>query len=267
MEHKASPVSINVPADTSKRRAAPDVAPADVLPPLDDEDITTKKAGGSPAAVPCVRIPPPSRKGSKGGKGGDFESALRTARPVFTTSSCDSQLKLPIYWVGSNELLKQYCEDLATSSELGVDCETTMYHPQICCLLQIACRDFIVLIDMLRISDFHPLRIVLEDPNITIIAHSASFEKRHLAKYNIHINAVYDTLKNSRRLHKYDKAKGPKLRHKLGIVCKRELNLNMDKGEQTSDWYRRPLSKRQLMYAALDAEVLLQLYDKFNAVS
>jgi ribonuclease D len=170
------------------------------------------------------------------------------------TSSPESQLKLPIYWVNSDEELEQYSERLALFSELGVDCETTIYPPQICCLLQIACRDFIVLIDTFEISDFSPLQIVLEDPEIIVIAHSASFEKRQLAKYNIEINAVYDTLKISRKLRKYDKNTGCKLKHSLGVVCKRELNLNMDKGEQMSDWSRRPLSESQLYDKFTEAE-------------
>lgn len=180
-------------------------------------------------------------------------------------SSPESQLKLPIYWVNSDEELEEYSERLGSFSELGVDCETTLYTQQMC-LLQIACREFIVLIDPFEISNFGPLQMVLENPEITVIAHSASFEKRQLAKYDIDINAVYDTLKISRKLYKNDKHTGLKLKHSLGVVCKRILNMSMDKGEQTSDWSRRPLSRSQLMYAALDAEVMLQLYDRFNEV-
>lgn len=37
--------------------------------------------------------------------------------------------------------------------------------------------------------------------------------------------------------------------------------LHTDKAQQMSDWAARPLSSRQLQYAALDAVVLPQLYD------
>jgi len=37
----------------------------------------------------------------------------------------------------------------------------------------------------------------------------------------------------------------------------------MDEAQQTSDWRRRPLTSAQLNYAALDAEVLLDLYARF----
>ena len=52
--------------------------------------------------------------------------------------------------------------------------------------------------------------------------------------------------------------------HKLGVVCERELGIELDKTEQTSDWSRRPLSKRQLAYAALDVEVLPPLWDRLQ---
>ena len=55
--------------------------------------------------------------------------------------------------------------------------------------------------------------------------------------------------------------------HSLKSVCERELGILLDKSEQVSDWSRRPLSERQVAYAALDAEVLLQLYARFGQPS
>ena len=48
------------------------------------------------------------------------------------------------------------------------------------------------------------------------------------------------------------------------MVCERELGISLDKSSQTSNWSRRPLDADQLRYAALDAEVLLVLYDRFS---
>jgi ribonuclease D len=48
------------------------------------------------------------------------------------------------------------------------------------------------------------------------------------------------------------------------MVCERELGVVLDKRAQTSNWSCRPLSTDQLEYAALDAEVLLALYDWFR---
>ena len=187
------------------------------------------------------------------------------APPQAIASSPESQLRLPIHWVSTDSELQDYCAKLGTYSELGVDCETTI-PPYRMCLLQIACRDFIVLIDPFGISDFSVLKEVLENPDIAIIAHNASFEEKQLQKFGIQINSVYDTLKKSRTHRGNKSATGEKQLHNLRVVCERELQLDMDKGAQKSDWTQRPLSTEQLMYAALDAEVMLQLYDVFREV-
>jgi hypothetical protein len=43
------------------------------------------------------------------------------------------------------------------------------------------------------------------------------------------------------------------------------LNLSLDKEQQTSDWGSRPLDAKQLTYAALDAWILLPLFDALFA--
>lgn len=43
----------------------------------------------------------------------------------------------------------------------------------------------------------------------------------------------------------------------------------MDENEtfQVSDWSKRPLSEHQIVYAALDAHVLIELYDEFERLA
>ena len=50
--------------------------------------------------------------------------------------------------------------------------------------------------------------------------------------------------------------------HGLAAVCRREL----DKSHQISDRTRRPLTDAQVAYAALDVEVLVQLFDLFSKI-
>ena len=46
----------------------------------------------------------------------------------------------------------------------------------------------------------------------------------------------------------------------LDGICKEILGLRLDKRMQRSDWEQRPLSKEQVEYAALDAIVLIELW-------
>lgn len=82
-----------------------------------------------------------------------------------------------------------------------------------------------------------------------------------LQRANITLANVFDTLAASRRIR--GKQPGG---HSLAAVCRRELDKVLDKGQQVSDWTRRPLSPEQLSYAALDVEVLVPLYLLFSSL-
>ena len=51
----------------------------------------------------------------------------------------------------------------------------------------------------------------------------------------------------------------------LRRVCARTIGVQLDKTEQCSDWARRPLEQAQFTYAALDAHILLQVYEALLA--
>jgi ATP-dependent Lhr-like helicase len=131
-----------------------------------------------------------------------------------------------------------------------------MYTQELC-LIQIADEKETFLIDALSVADLEPLRPILESTSITKIIHNAPFESRILGNLGFDIRAVCDTLKISRSI------RGMSIRggHGLATVCQRELDELIDKGEQTSNWKRRPLTDSQIDYAATDAEVLLRLHD------
>ena len=185
--------------------------------------------------------------------------------PTSTTvsPSPQSQLQLPIAYIHSDDALQQICSQLVSSEVLGVDCETTIYPPQRMCMLQIATREHVYLIDPLEVKELSPLKPVLESSDTLLVIHNAPFERRFLAMHDIYIENIYDTLRISRNLRGKKDNNNQKIPHGLGYVCERELGLSMSKEQQASDWSQRPLTKEQLQYAALDAEVMLQLYDHF----
>jgi ribonuclease D len=53
----------------------------------------------------------------------------------------------------------------------------------------------------------------------------------------------------------------------LSKICELVLNIKICKGETISNWERRPLRQSQMHYAAVDACVLMLLYEKFEKKS
>ena len=164
-----------------------------------------------------------------------------------------------IRWVASNEELRQVCGSLRGEPTLGLDVETTIGTHRLC-LVQIASSRETLLLDALEVSELGPLAELLEDPEIVKVIHQARFERSVLGSHGIELDSVVDTLELSRSAHGRQVEGG----HGLKAVCERELGLEISKAEQTSDWTQRPLSPEQVEYAAVDAEVLLRLYEHFG---
>ncbi len=81
-----------------------------------------------------------------------------------------------------------------------------------------------------------------------------------MGRYGLPLKHVFDTCAESRKQR--GKVDGG---HNLEAVCARELGIELDKTDQTSDWTRRPLAEHQVAYAAVDAEVMLDVSDVFKS--
>jgi ATP-dependent Lhr-like helicase len=156
--------------------------------------------------------------------------------------------------------LAALCADLANRRVIALDVETTLFDRDLC-LIQVGVDDYNAVIDARGPIDLEPLARIFEAPTIVKVIHNATFERSVLSRANITLANVFDTLAASRRI-RGRLAEG----HSLAAVCRRELDKVLDKSQQTSDWTRRPLSDAQIAYAALDVEVLVQLYDLFRRI-
>jgi ATP-dependent Lhr-like helicase len=166
--------------------------------------------------------------------------------------------KNEIQWVDTPAALRAMGEELLREDVIGLDIETALDFGTLC-LVQLSTRRRTYLIDPFAVGDLVPLQRLLAAPSPKKIIHNARFERRVLAGLGIELEGVFDTLEASRRLRGTDTLGG----HSLAMVCERELGLSLDKSSQISNWSHRPLDAAQLRYAAMDAEVLLDLYDRF----
>ncbi|WP_437637206.1 DEAD/DEAH box helicase [Sorangium sp. So ce854] len=168
-------------------------------------------------------------------------------------------LKNDVQWVDTPAALRSVSQDLRAADIVGLDVETALDFRTLC-LVQIATRSRTFLIDPLAVGDLKPIADIFSGSVPVKVIHNARFERRVLAGIGIALDGVFDTLEASRRARGADALGG----HSLAMVCERELGIVLDKTSQTSNWSRRPLDVDQLKYAALDAEVLLALYERFN---
>lgn len=165
----------------------------------------------------------------------------------------------PVHYLDDQEKFNEACNIMLRSKVLGFDVETELKgKPAKVCLMQVASEDCVWLIDVYKINDLKPFGDVLANEDVIKVIHCASFEQRAVKQFDMEINNIFDTLTISRKL------RNEHAKHSLKIVCARELERNLDKKCQVSDWRKRPLSQSQLDYAALDAEVLIYLYQIFN---
>lgn len=162
--------------------------------------------------------------------------------------------RLPIELIEDDVGLRRLAEGARGEAAVGLDVETDLRGQRLC-TLQLATSRYVGIVDGLAVGDLEPLRPLLASRDVLKVIHNAHFERRVLGELGLDVHGVYDTLDASRKL------RGMKVRdgHRLESVCKRELGVTLSKNEQVSDWTRRPLTRHQIEYAAIDAEILLTL--------
>jgi ribonuclease D len=127
------------------------------------------------------------------------------------------------------------------------------YAPQPC-LVQIAVADDVHLIDPIEGAPLDPIAELVADPDLLTVMHAPSADLTLLAmNYDTRPANLVDVQLTSGFV-------GLGAGQGLSVILERVLKVRLDKGEQYTDWSRRPLSARQLRYACADVEHLERLY-------
>jgi ribonuclease D len=156
----------------------------------------------------------------------------------------------------SNELTAPM-QQLAASGYIAVDTEfnrTNTYRPELC-LVQIAGQDQVALVDMLSDCDFQPLRQLLAEAPALKLFHAAKQDMEALLlTCDFLPNRILDTQIAAGFL-------GFPAQIGYARLVQELLGIELDKGETRTDWSQRPLSDKQMSYAAADVSYLFTLHD------
>jgi ribonuclease D len=127
------------------------------------------------------------------------------------------------------------------------------------CLIQVATRERLALIDPLAVRDLDPFWDAVCDPGLEVVMHAAGEDLRI---------CLLRTGRLPRRVFDVQIAAGlAGFSYPLSLVnlVAQVLGVSLAGGETRTDWRRRPLSPAQIDYALDDVRYLLELADIFAA--
>lgn len=163
---------------------------------------------------------------------------------------------LPVEIISRPAQLAASARELVGSDIIALDTESNSFHhyPEQLCLMQIASRHKVYIIDTISLPDIAPLRDVLADVSIKKVIHSADYDIRSLDRHSgLRIRNLFDTSIAAHFTGITRLGLESLTRDLLGI------NINKNKELQRADWGRRPLSAEALEYAATDVRHLMAL--------
>ncbi len=156
--------------------------------------------------------------------------------------------------------LSEAAEALRREPVLGLDTETfwdVKTNGQQVALVQLSPPAGDVLVADVLTAGVEPLRPLLESPETKMIAHNARFDEGVLRAAGVRAGGLIDTLRMSRMALTLAS-------HSLAALTEHLFGLPIDKTLQKSNWRRRPLTRAQIEYAALDARMALLVYDELS---
>jgi ribonuclease D len=165
-------------------------------------------------------------------------------------------LPLPVEIVSQAAQLDAAVKAMLGSRAIALDTESNSFHhyPEQLCLIQIATRHKVYVIDTIVLKDIASLKEVLADASIIKVVHGADYDIHSLdLHYGFRIRNLYDTNIAARF--------AGLIRVGLAILIEDLLGVTIPKSKrlQRADWGRRPLSAEALDYAAADVRHLFAL--------
>lgn len=176
-------------------------------------------------------------------------------------SLLNGSLPLPVEVISRLAQLDAAVQCMASSQTIVLDTESNSFHryPEQLCLIQIATRHKVYIIDTISLKKLDPLKDVLADSSIKKVIHGADYDIRSLDRhYGFRIRNLFDTSIAARFTGITQFGLAALTRDLLGITIDKSKRL------QRADWGRRPLSAEALEYAASDVRHLFALRETLD---
>lgn len=122
-------------------------------------------------------------------------------------------------------------------------------------LVQVAPREGEVIVADVLATGVEPLRALLESSELKMVAHNARFDEAVLRDAGVRPDGLIDTLRLSRMALTL-------CSHSPASIVEHLFGTPLDKTLQRANWRRRPLTRAQVEYAALDARMALLVYEE-----
>lgn len=167
----------------------------------------------------------------------------------------DVQATIERIYIEDSEQLHLICQRYAQAKILAIDTEfvrTRTLYPKLG-LIQINDGETLALIDPVAVSDLTVFWQLLENPNIQKVLHACSEDLE-----------VFLTAGNCRPVNLIDSQiimafLGHGISMGYAAMIAYYTDIELDKSESRTDWMKRPLTQKQLDYAAADVEHLFNI--------
>ena len=161
----------------------------------------------------------------------------------------------PLY-IDERRRLEDVSDRLNAEPYIAVDTEfirERSYFSQLA-LIQIATEESVYVVDPLAINDLSCLYEVFVNPDVLKVFHAAGQDLESLYHHQKRVPApIFDTQVAAALL-------GLGEQTGYAALVRRLLDVELKKSESRTDWMKRPLSSKQLRYAADDVRYLYRLY-------
>ena len=170
--------------------------------------------------------------------------------------------RLPVTYVENLEQLNTAVSELKGLLRIGLDAERAsgFRYSQRAYLIQIATDSRIFLIDPVPLSEADELwadELAKVMEPITWLLHAATQDLPCLAELGIRPTSIIDT-ELAARIAGLERVG-------LGSIALELVDLELAKEHSAADWSLRPLSEEMLDYAALDVDVMFEIWDSLQA--